>query len=74
MTYCQCGMCESSRRGMQETGRRYRVPEPPRWLPEICDATVELITKDSLTSPTARCILPKGHGGMHFVGLVPEKQ
>lgn len=25
-TFCDCGQCESSRRGMKETGRKYQVP------------------------------------------------
>lgn len=33
VTYCQCGECESSRRGAIETKHRpYRPPEPPKWL------------------------------------------
>lgn len=31
-TYCRCGKCESSRRGMPDTVRKYRPPEPPKWL------------------------------------------
>jgi hypothetical protein len=46
-TYCQCGECESSRRGMPETGRKYRAPAPsvpyktPGQLAYEADCSVE---------------------------------
>lgn len=43
-----------------------RIHQPVR----RCAAEVELITKDSSRVPTAPCLLPKGHAGIHFVGRV----